>query len=411
MRRLIFLIGSTETLEYFSLQMAEYFRKAGREVFVWDMRQPLGSREAFEKLDGLSDSLFITFNFLGLCGEGQFAVGLSNVWDLHDVQKLCIMVDSPAYYHRQLSSHMKRLTLVCIDSYHRKYAKEMYPEYGEVYFMPLAGNRPLNRLWADNGILKPHSVDYFGYENIPWKDRPVDIVFTGNHITVESIEVSVKKLGQDYRDFIESIIHQFMSNPLIPFEDTVLGNLKKEFPDSSQEEYGMALFQMVYIDLFVRSVYREKIVTALADSGMKVYCTGKDWDKVACRHPENIIHTGNSVTSIECLRAMSMAKVSLNVMPWFKDGIHDRMLSSMLQRCAVVSDSSEYIDNIMISGKEYKKFTLGSPEESGADAAEKTAWLLSHGDDAVEMAVRGYEFASSGHTWEDRAKSLEKIIE
>ncbi|MBR6303079.1 MAG: glycosyltransferase family 1 protein, partial [Lachnospiraceae bacterium] len=66
MKRLILLIGSTETLEYFSLQMAEYFLAAGREVFLWDMGKPAESIDEFEKIPDKENSVLITFNFIGL---------------------------------------------------------------------------------------------------------------------------------------------------------------------------------------------------------------------------------------------------------------------------------------------------------------------------------------------------------
>ena len=85
MKRLIFIVGSTETLEYFSFQVAEYFLAAGREVFLWDMRHPVSSINAFEALEDPENSILITFNFIGLCGEGQFGEGLGNIWYRKDM--------------------------------------------------------------------------------------------------------------------------------------------------------------------------------------------------------------------------------------------------------------------------------------------------------------------------------------
>ena len=137
MKRIIFIKGAIETLGYFSLQLAEYFSEAGREVFVWDMQRPSASIDAFEALEDPSGSVLVTFNFIGLGQEGQFSRGNSNIWDEYGIQKVCILVDSPVYYYRQLSSELKNIKLVCIDRYHKQFIEKMYPEYGEVAFMTL----------------------------------------------------------------------------------------------------------------------------------------------------------------------------------------------------------------------------------------------------------------------------------
>lgn len=421
MKRIILIKGSTETLEYFSLQLAMSFSDMGYEIFIWDMTHPLGSREAFEELDNPGESVLITFNFKGLCGEGQFAAGLSNIWDEYGIEKLCIMVDSPAYYYRQLSGGIENLKVVCIDKYHMKYVAEHYPEYGECYFVPLAGNVPVCDLWLKEGILSSSSLSYFNYRNEMlrsdnedcikgWRDRRIDALFIGNYITTDSLEPSLKGLGPDYREFVMDIANELIDNPCKPFEETLLRRLTNEFPESSDEEYKMAMYQMIYIDLYVRSIYRGRIVAALADAGVKIYCTGKDWDKAECRHPENLIHTGDIVTSLKCLQALSQAKVSLNVMPWFKAGAHDRIFSSMLSGCALVSDSSEYLNEVITDGEHYCEFKLGSPDEAALQATEKTIWLLSHEAQAEEIAHNGYRLASKAHTWADRAQELESIM-
>ncbi len=414
MKRVILIKGAIETLEYFSLQLAEYFLAAGREVFLWDMLRPSASIDAFEALENPSESVLVTFNFIGLGREGQFARGLSNIWDDNDISKICIMVDSPVYYYRQLSSEMKNLKLVCIDRYHQEFVEKMYPEYGKVDFMPLGGNRMLSSIFAEPGILKPGSLFYCGKEQIEkpeeWVKRPIDVLFIGNYVPIESLEPALSGVGKEYRDFLMDIADGLISNPAKPLERTLMERLYREFPDCTNDEYLQACYKMVFIDLYVRSVYRSGIVTGLADRGVKVYCTGKDWDAAACKHPENIISTGESVVSKDCLEALRAAKISINMMPWFKAGAHDRVFSSMLAGCCVVSDSSEYLDEVIRDGSEYVKYELSSPEQSANEAAEKVEKLLAEDGPAHDIARHSLDIAVSDHTWGERAKIIDKIL-
>lgn len=414
MKRVILIKGAIETLEYFSLQLAEYFLAAGREVFLWDMLRPSASIDAFEALEDPSESVLVTFNFIGLGQEGQFARGLSNIWDENEISKICIMVDSPVYYYRQLSSGMKNLKLVCIDRYHGEFVEKMYPEYGKVDFMPLGGNRPVSSIFAKPGILGRESLAYFGRKNIEcfdeWKKRDIDVLFIGNYVPIESLEPALSGVGSEYREFLMDIADQLIANPAMPLERVLMERLSEEFPDCSKDEYLQACYKMVFIDLYVRSVYRAGIVTGLADRGIKVFCTGKDWDAAVCAHPENIISTGNSVTSIECLEALSRAKISINMMPWFKAGAHDRVFSSMLAGCCVVSDSSEYLDEVITPGTDYVKYELTTPELSAKEAADRVEELLAEKSRAHDIARHSLDIAVRAHTWEERAKIIDKIL-
>lgn len=45
------------------------------------------------------------------------------------------------------------------------------------------------------------------------------------------------------------------------------------------------------------------------------------------------------------------AKVSLNVMPWFKDGAHDRVFNSILNGAVCVTDPSRYLEEELHEGE------------------------------------------------------------
>ena len=415
MKRIILIKGAIETLGYFSLQLAEYFSEAGREVFVWDMQKPSASIDAFEALADPSESVLITFNFIGLGQEGQFSRGLSNIWDEYGIKKICILVDSPVYYYRQLSSELQNVRLVCIDRYHKQFIEKMYPEYGEVCFMPLGGNRELSSIFASPGVIGKDSLFYPPEREMEsleeWKDRPIDVLFAGNYVPTGSLEPALTGLGQDYRDFLMRTAQDLFDDPSAPIEETFIKRLTEEFPDCTRDEYLQACYKMVYIDLYVRSVYRAGIVAGIADRGIRVHCTGKDWDLCPCDHPENIISTGESVSSRECLEAMKLAKVSLNMMPWFKAGAHDRVFSAMLMGSCLVSDSSEYLDEIMPGAEHYMKYELTTPEESARRAADRVEELLKNMDKAYDIASSAKGFALSGHTWTERAKKVDNILQ
>ena len=106
--------------------------------------------------------------------------------------------------------------------------------------------------------------------------------------------------------------------------------------------------------------------------------------------------------SLACLKYMRRAKVSVNIMPWFKDGAHDRIFNAMLQGCVTVTDSSRYLDEIIHDGQDFVKFTLEQREA----ISQKVQNLLDHPDTAATIAKKGYLLTSQHHTWEQRANTL-----
>ena len=384
--RIILIKGAVETLEFFSLQLAKSFEAQGLQTWFWDLKAPLSSREAFEALGGYDSSILLTFNFIGLSGESQFQSGSRSIWEQHNVKICCIMVDHPMYYHRPLASGIKNLTPVCIDRGHQAFMERYYPNYGKVHFLPLAGTK-------------------LPGEPIPFAERDIGVVFAGNYVPPERLTPHIRHMDEESKAFYFDIINELTEHPERPMEQELVSRLEQEFPQITREETLSCLHSMIFIDLYVRSLFRREIICALAEHGIPVEVIGKDWEKSGCKCPENIIMAGQQ-DSRTCLEYMGHAKISVNVMPWFKDGAHDRIFNGMLQGCAVVTDSSAYLDEILQDGKDYAGFQLGQYEE----ISQKVDWLLKHPKEAEAIADAGRQKASEGHTWEHRAYALGEIF-
>lgn len=403
-RRIILITGNTETLGFFSKQLAAYLVGLGREVFIWDMTKPADSISAFEALTDRSESILITFNFIGLNGEGQFSDGLSTIWETNGIEIISIMVDSPIYYYRQLTKGYRGLSVACIDRNHVRYVRTWHPYIGNVYFWPLCGNEPLDDIWMRPGICtEPPFID--SYRNKPLSDRYIDIAFIANYVTKEGIDRGIENADEEYREFLHDICSELINEPSKVIEDTLYERLLAEFPDEDPESYPEAMFHMVYVDLNVRSYFRAKAVRTLVDSGIKVRCVGQDWDKLECSHPENLIHTNVMLTSADCLRTLDNSKISLNVMPLFKDGAHDRIFSSMLSGCVALTDSSAYLDEVIMPWEDYAPFYL----EDYESLTQAVVRLKSDPDLMQHISDAGRLKAADRFTWKKTAESINEI--
>jgi len=415
-KKIILITGSTETLSYFSKQIGAYLSSCGMDVFYWDMQYPSASKELFFGLQDHKNWILVTFNFLGLCGEGQFAYELSNVWDVYGISKISIMVDSPIYYFRQLSEPIANLRLICIDKNHLRFVNHFFPEYINSVFMPLRGNFPIDDIWMRPGTANKNeytggvykkSIYIKDYELKKIKDRHIDILFAGNYVTIDSIMPSIVNSAPEYKEFIMDTANDLINNPGLVLEDTLYNSLKKEFDDENEKLYPEAMFHMIFIDLYIRTYFRSRLIKNLADNGYVVHCIGHDWDKLKCEHPENVIHSNRMLNSIDCVNAMADSKISLNIMPWFKAGAHDRIFTAMLAGCVSVSDSSAYLDEVIVPWQDYAPFTLGE-DESVTDTIQK---LNNDIYLSQNIADCGRKRALDGFTWMDFAKDLINYID
>ena len=92
MKRIIMFKGGVETLEFFSVEIAEYLESKGYEIFWYNL---LLSKNSFNELmhyynNHCNEQLYaITFNFEGLEGEeGLYNNDGWNFWDYSGVQLL-----------------------------------------------------------------------------------------------------------------------------------------------------------------------------------------------------------------------------------------------------------------------------------------------------------------------------------
>ena len=132
---------------------------------------------------------------------------------------------------------------------------------------------------------------------------------------------------------------------------------------------------------------------------------GDGWDRLPCRHEENLILM-NNLDSAGCLKKLCQAKISLNVMPWFRDGAHDRVFNSMLNGALCLTDSSVYLDEILEDGENCRIYSAARTEE----LPDMVSALLSNPPKLQELIDNGYEMARAAHTWEHRAAVLHTII-
>ena len=388
MDKCILFKGEIETLEYFSLELEKAFLENDISVFVFDF---LDEEKSFIKLKEFckdSSPTMITFNFTGIRGDEIFYDENNNLfWNIHQIPCINIVVDHPFYYDKLLNIVPDNYWHISIDRQHEAYMKRFYPHIRLLPFLPLGGTAIQE---------KPLSMS----------ERSTNVVFTGNYTPPETFNIHIERLGDEYTAFYHGIINDLIANPSLSMEKVMETHLVKELGKLPDNDLRTAMANMIFIDLYVRFYFRGEVVKTLAENGIQIHLYGSGWEKLKCKCPENLI-IGGPLNSHQCLQAISKSKISLNVMPWFKDGAHDRIFNSQLNGAVSLTDDSIYLREHLTDGKDCVFYDLLDI----ANLPEIISYLLNHENKMEAIALNGYETAKASHSWKKRAGVLLSYIE
>lgn len=401
-RKIIFIKNAVETLGYFSEQIARELERNGYETCFIDYERMYESMDAMLHFLDREETALVTFNFIGLRGETVFQTESGrSIWQEENLPVLNILVDHPLYYHSCLKEAGERMRVFCVDREHVGYVRRFYPGL-KVEFLPLAGNELL--FSHGDGEHGTHRADV--PEPVPYGRRTVDLVFTANYVSMEMLEEKVKALDDDYRSFYRRITEDLIADPAQSVDAVMEQHIRDELGAVPEEQLCAAMSGMIWIDLFIRSYFREKVVQTLADAGIIVRVFGADWEKIHCKKPQNVWTSGGKVDSAACVQAMRDARIALNVMPWFKDGAHDRVFTAMLQGTAALTDDSRYLREECKDGGNICFYSLKALEQ----LPDQVARLLDDPVRTAELAERGYRMAEKRHRWKNRAGLLMQTL-
>ena len=413
MKRLLLFEPSVETLRFFSDRLAEEYITMGYEVRVVRICEPFSGKKTLTEFILPHETVMITFNFHGIQREAIFHTedGIL-LWDLYDVACINIIVDHPFYYYEELASLPKRYLQICIDKDHTDYMHRFYPDIHCGPTMPLAGCA--YRPDFESGSSFPEQEDVIdpavAFPKIPGmlspilpiQERSTDVVFTGCYTAPDFFLPYMRRNGAEYDAFYHGILDDLLTEPDQCIHKVYLRHLNRELPELSEEELKNVMNKMIFLDLWIRFTFRGNAIRTLLDADIPIHCIGAGWDKLPTNNKNRLTHTEYSDTKV-CLKALSEAKLSLNVMPWFKRGAHDRIYSSMLNGAVCVTDTSDYLLRNFTEGDTLCYYSLKELHR----LPEIVTHLLAHPDTMEGIASRAYAYAKEHLTWTQFAKELE----
>ncbi|MFP3153763.1 glycosyltransferase [Lachnospiraceae bacterium ZAX-1] len=379
-----------EPLRLFAEQIADGFLKLDYEVFIVENGKDFDALKTVAEICEFTvpnQTMALFFDNMGL----QFEIGEKGIlWNLLKIDCYSMLFDHPMFFHEMITYPIEKLTFFCVDKFHQIYIERFYQKQGVLvksHFIPLGGSK-------DKG------------KEIAFRERSMDLVFVGRK---HRVSIDIEELANEFSENVSALWKEcyqlLLTCKTMTIEEMVEACLKKKGIQLTEEDLRDTIRLFKDMDLILRSATRANVLKMLADNDIKVHVYGTGWEDLDCKQKNLVIH--ELVSFQESIRLMADARISLNVMPWFKDGAHERVYTAMLNKSVCLTDYSKYLDETLTDGENVIMYSLDALE----DLPQKVKYYLDHPKVLEEIAQKGYEYAEGAQDWTNRARWMAEIIE
>lgn len=375
--RFILFYESTESFNYFTDEIAKELSNRGHDTFILDLinlTRPSHSMQEFMAFCENRVDAVICFARAGIHNDTFI-----DLWNTMDVCTLHILMDHPLRIHPTMEKHPNKYIQFCPDEEHVAYVKRYFPNVEHIEFL------------AHAGTLDTEAP-------VAYRDKKYDILFSGTYYVPESmlpdLEALFPKDSPMYRIFMQ-IAEDLIVNPeksLIRSVQDVLTDNQMPLSDNAVKTI---MRNMTPIDWMVRMHYRGKVVQVLVDAGLPVHVLGRGWENHPSAGAANLHILSDRIGLADTFTYMRDARINLNVMPWFKEGTHDRIFNTMLRHSICLTDTSTWINAHYEDGRDIVLFDLKKLE----GLPQIARYWLEQPDRAQELLENAYEKTAENYTW------------
>lgn len=380
MNRLIFFDGVDHTLTQFTEELVKAAQARGIPYLLLhteEGREALIRRIGAFAMEGPCAAVIFNNIYLPLPGDD------CSLWERLKIPVYNILMDHPRNYAKYLDKPLPTMHVLTVDRRHDLFIRKYYPNVRKTGFLPHGGTVP--------------AKDPFGSK--PFPERQIDVLLLSGQLP-EPTWPAITFMTDGGQRFYEKTTEMMLTRPQLETEEAAY---------LAAEELGLGLTGAQWKEIFendilacereTRRQYKEAIIRCLSAAGLSVHLYGARWEWAASLPG---MHVHPPVPVWDCFPLLADAKIALNVMPWFKDGGHDRIYSGMLHGAVCVTDPSIFLKEHYTHGRDILFYELTEL----SSLPEQIRWLLDHPSEAEGIARAGQEKAAREDTWENRLDAL-----
>lgn len=383
MKRILLIKGKSQydSTALFMDEMREELEKHGIGIDVLDSYR----EDSFVKMRRQirQESYDAIFSMNGMALEEASSLG-------HDLLKgkalYCTMLmDHPIIHHERLKNTYDNIMVLSPDRDHVDYLAKYYPHIRRIGFLPHGGCQ------AENII--------------PYGERSIDLSFMGSYGRPERVWDEFQKYPPQMRMLLQGCCGYLLEHTDKTIEQAVQERMAALGITCPAEEFAAVGAEFRDVDRYVRSWFRDKVVRTIVEAGIAVDVYGDGWEDMEVEN-KSCLRVHDKVDFRESLEIVADSRISLNVMPWFKNGSHDRVFSAMLCGAVCLTDESGYLTEECRDGGELVFYRLGHMEELPG----RIRRILTDGQMGQEVSAEGRKLAEKKHTWAARGQQLLQLL-
>ncbi len=367
---------------YFADSLAKALRGCGAEIeFFSSAKEPL---EAMERL--ANQTFDAIFDFNSELPRVKMDDGSYFLDQIH-APFYDIILDHPLYHHDTLKQKISDFHVLCLDQNHAAYICKHYTHIKSAAFFPMTGED-----------LLPDSASY--------PQKQTDLLFSGTYTDYRQVEQSILSSPSFLGEITKKLIDRMQNDVSLTQEDALRQLLPSlEESEIIEETFPLHMQACFLCDSYLRAFSREELLLSLAREKLPLTLCGNGWRKspLSGFSQINII---DDISFSDTFALFRQSKITLNLLPGFKNGTHDRIYSSMLNHSLCLTDASPLLKEQFQDGKDLCFYDASQPKE----AADKIAHLLTDKEHLETISQNGYFKAKENHSWLARAVCLLKMI-
>lgn len=376
----------------FADKVMEGMKHAGAHVTLFDAK----SDPAGKLMDLAEKNYDMVFAFNGVFTNADLPNSVIEKLT-GDGRNLCIswFVDHPCHHDMRLRAFPKNNRAFFVDREHVELAREYFSQINSAFF--------------------PHGGDVYEGNIKPWNERSIDVLFCGSCYSVPEYDKTIEEMEPFLGEVLRESLALLKEKPSYTVRAAMSEILLRKGVGKESINFGDAdmLSLHRFIDDYIRTWFRQRVLAQLAEDGVKVAVCGEGWEKYSDEtlsedKRKNLIMLG-ALSYEQALEKMADTRIVLNVMPWFKDGSHERVFTAMRNQAVCLTDRSTYLEEEL---KDYKSVYFYSLEELDKLSAMIETILSGKTECSGELfdmaaeTVRAKKYADENHSWQHRGREL-----
>lgn len=378
-KRIVLLVNYNmyDSKRYFTQKLAEAFERKDIKTKIIDLKEKTFEANIGKEIQQFAPDFTCSFNSFELPVEGRFP------WDVLKIPHLAMLVDPALYSASMISSPYVMIS--CVDQFDCNGL--IASQFERVFFLPHGVERELN------------------YEKSA--DRSFDVVLLGSCYDYEGLRKYWTNLyPPEICRILDDAIDIVLSDRMIPLAEALVNAWNKSsLPVDTGLDFKMLFY---YLDRYTRGKDRVELIRSIKNRQVYVFgdietehpACQKGWMHYLGSQANVTIHPGVSYSN--GLAILKKSRICLNSMPFFKNGSHERVFTSLACGAVPLTTKNLYWPKFFQEGKEVLFYKSG--DWSGVE--NKIEALLSNEAERKEVAAAGRETVMAHHTWDHRVEEL-----